>query len=66
MTLIIIISIIAYFIIAFIFGSICYDWSLCIHDTAWVLGLLWCIVVPFMIIYSLLNAIVKWFKKYWR
>lgn len=62
--ILIIILIIAYFIIAFIFGFICYDNFIGVTDTAWILGLLWIIVVPFMIIYSLLNAIVKWFQKY--
>ena len=64
--ILIIISIIIYFIVAFIFGSICYDSFIGITDVAWILGLLWILVVPFMIIYSLLNTIVNWFQRYWR
>lgn len=64
--ILIIIFIIIYFIIAFIFGSICYDSFIGVTDEAWILGFLWILVVPFMIIYSLLNTIVNWFQRYWR
>ena len=64
--LIIIVSIVIYFIIAFIFGCLCYENFASITDTAWILGLTWGIILPFMIIYALLNTVIKWFKMYWR
>ena len=63
--LIIIVLIVIYFIIAFIFGCLCYENFIGITDSAWILGLLWGIVLPFMIIYALLNAVIEWFKTYW-
>lgn len=63
--LIIIALIIIYTIIAFIFGCLCYENFIGVTDLAWVLGLLWGIVLPFMIIYALINTIIKWFKADW-
>lgn len=60
--LITIVSIVIYTIIAFIFGCLCYENFVNITDTAWILGLFWGIVLPFMIIYALLNTVIKWFK----
>jgi hypothetical protein len=64
--LITIVLIITYIIIAFIFGCLCYDNFIGITDSAWILGLLWGIVLQFMVIYALLNTVIKWFKMYWR
>lgn len=64
--LITIVLIVIYFIIAFIFGCICYENFIGITDSAWILGLLWGIALPFMIIYALLYTIVKWFQMCWR
>jgi hypothetical protein len=58
--LIIIVSIVIYTIIAFIFGCLCYDNFVSVTDLAWILGLLWGIVLPFMIIYALLNTIINY------
>lgn len=63
--LITIVSIAIYAIIACIFGCLCDDNFTGITDSAWVLGLFWGIVLPFMIIYALLNTVIKWFKMYW-
>ena len=63
--LIIIILIILYFIIAFIFGCLCYERFVGVNDSAWTLGLLWGIILPFMIIYALLGTVIKWFQMYW-
>lgn len=64
--LITIVSIVIYTIIAFIFGCLCYDNFIDVNDLAWILGLIWVIVLPFMIIYALLNTIIKWFQMYWK
>lgn len=63
--LITIVSIAIYAIVACIFGCLCDDYFIGITDSAWVLGLFWGIVLPFMIIYALLNTVIKWFKMYW-
>jgi hypothetical protein len=57
--------VITYFIIAFIFGYLCYENFIGITDSAQILGLFWGIVLPFMIVYALLGTIVKWFKMCW-
>lgn len=64
--MIIALIVITYTIIAFIFGCLCYENFIGITDSAWTLGLLWGIVLPFMIIYALLYTIVKWFQMCWR
>lgn len=63
--LIVIVSIVIYAIIACIFGWLCDDNFIGITDSAWILGLAWGMVLPFMIIYASLNTIIKWFKMYW-
>lgn len=62
--LIIIVSIVIYAIIGFIFGCLCYNF-VSVTDSAWTLGLLWGIVLPFMIVYALLSTVIKWFQMYW-
>lgn len=64
--LITVVSIATYAIIACIFGCLCYDNFIGVTDSAWILGLLWGIVLPFMIIYALLNTIIKWVKMCWK
>ena len=63
--LITIVLIIIYTIIAFIFGCLCYDNFVDVNDSAWTLGLLWGIVLPFMIVYALLGTVIRWFQIYW-
>ena len=57
--------IIIYAIIGCIFGCLCYDNFISVDDSAWTLGLFWGIVLPFMIVYALLNTVIKWFQMYW-
>ena len=64
--LITVVSIATYAIIAGIFGCLCYDNFIGVTDSAWILGLLWGIVLPFMIIYALLKTIIKWVKMCWK
>jgi hypothetical protein len=64
--MIIALIVIIYAIIAFIFGCLCYDNFVGITDAAWILGLFWGIVLPFMIIYVLLSTVINWFQIYWR
>lgn len=64
--LIVIVSIVIYAIIGVIFGCLCYDNFVSVDDSAWTLGLLWGIALPFMIIYALLNTVIKWFQMYWK
>ena len=61
-----IVSIVIYAIIAFIFGVLCYKNFEDDIDLVCILGLFWGIVLPFMIIYALLNTVIKWFQMYWK
>ena len=64
--MIIALIVITYFIIAFIFGCLCYDNFIGVTDSAWTLGIFWIIVLPPMIVYALLITIIKWFKMCWK
>lgn len=64
--MIIALIVIIYTIIAIIFGCLCYDNFVSVNDSAWTLGLLWGIVLPFMIVYALLGTVIKWFQIYWQ
>ena len=64
--MIIVLIVITYAIIGFIFGCLCYDNFMSVNDSAWVLGLLWGIVLPFMIVYALLGTVIRWFQMCWK
>lgn len=64
--MIIALIVIIYTIIAIIFGCLCYDNFVSVNDSAWTLGLLWGIVLPFMIVYALLGTVIRWFQIYWQ
>lgn len=59
--------ILIYIIIGSIFMITClWEFPTMADELIWLLGIFWIIVLPFMIVYALLNTVIKWFKMYRR